>query len=97
MESQYISFWKDDVTLSLWLEDDLTPCKHKFADITVSTSRLADKDVYWDCLEYFINVDKKTFKKECKPDLKDLDLSWKDVYKDIKYLIAKAKRLGYIL
>ena len=39
---------------------------------------------------------KNMIKKECKPDVVELGLKWKEVYADVKYLLKKAKRLGYL-
>lgn len=96
MEGQYISFYKNDVTLDVWVDDDLQPDKNLFGAITVSSGQTGSEDAYWDNLSYFLNIGKKEFKKECKEELVKLGFSWKEVYTDVAYLVDKAKKLGLL-
>ena len=96
MEGQFISFYKYEVTLEIWLEDDLTSRKDLFGAFTISTGKIGDEDAYWDNISFFIQNKEKVVKKDCKSDIKKLGLKWKDVYADIMYLIKKAQGLGYL-
>lgn len=96
MEGQYISFYKNDVTLEIWVDEELRPDKNLFGSITVSSGQIGAEEAYWDNLSYFLNLSKKEFKKECKEELVKLGFSWKEVYIDMVYLLDKAKKLGLL-
>jgi hypothetical protein len=40
MEGQYISFYKNDVTLEIWVDEELRPDKNLFGSITVSSGQI---------------------------------------------------------
>jgi hypothetical protein len=98
MEGNIIQFYKNEVTLEIFLSDDdeLTSKGLEYASFMIDTGMKDCKPKYWDNLRFFLERDKKTIKKECKPDVVELGLKWKEVYADIKYLLKKAKRLGYL-
>jgi hypothetical protein len=96
MEGQFISFYKNEVTLEIFLNDDLTSQGKDWASITVDTGMIGSKPKYWDNLRFFLENEEKVIKKQCKPDVKEIGLSWKEVYKDIKFLIGRAQKLGYL-
>ena len=98
MEGQIIQFYKNAVTLEIFLSDDdeLTSKGVEYGSFIIDTGVIGCEIKYWDNLRLFLESDKKTIKKECKPDVVELGLKWKEVYEDIKYLLKKAKRLGYL-
>jgi hypothetical protein len=96
MEGQIIRFYKNEVALEIFLNDDLSTMWKDDASITIDTGMIDCKPKYWDNLRFFLENKEKLIKKECKPDVKELGLKWGEVYADIKYLIKKAKKLGYL-
>jgi hypothetical protein len=99
MEGQLIQFYKNEVTLEVYLNDDLKSQNDTsgiFSSFIIDTGMIDCKPKYWDNIDFFLKRNKHVIKKECKADVVELGLKWKDVYADVKYLIKKAKRLGYI-
>lgn len=91
MEGQEVKLYKNNVELSIYVNEDLSKCKTGMGHIIVSTGRTADKEAFWDNLSYFQDLSLPTFEKECWPDFINLDLDRVEVFTDIKYLIGKAK------
>lgn len=98
MEGQIIQFYKNEVTLEIFLSDDdeLNSKGVGYGSLMIDTGMVDCKPKYWDNLIFFLENGKKMIKKECKPDVVELGLKWKEVYADVKYLLKKAKRLGYL-
>lgn len=99
MKGSYISFYSNDVTLELFLDSKSSTIKADsglLGFIKVQGSMKEDKEVYWDGIDFFLNVSKKEFKKDCKEELVGIGMDWKDVYQDIKEVFNEAKRFGLI-
>jgi hypothetical protein len=99
MKGSYISFYSNDVTLELFLDSKSSTIKLDSGlcgFIKVQGPMKEDKEVYWDGIEYFLNVSKKEFKKDCKEELVGIGMDWKDVYQDIREVFNGAKRFSLI-
>lgn len=98
----YIEFYLDEVELNIAVKEDLSRYKEgealcNFGHIQVSTGYLDNKDCFWDNLSFFISAGKKEFKEECKEELKQKGFEdWKSIYKKIKVLLKRAKKLNLI-
>lgn len=98
----YIQFYLDEVELNISVKDDLTGHKeneplHNFAYIQISTGYKDKEDCFWDNVDFFILAGKKEFKEECKEELKQKGFEdWKTIYKKIKSLLKRAKKLNLI-
>ncbi len=98
----YIQFYLDEVELNISVKDDLTRYDeneplHNFGYIQVSTGHVDNEDCFWDNLNFFILAGKKEFKEECKKELQQKGFKdWKDIYKKIKILLKRAKKLNLI-
>lgn len=95
MEGVIISLYKDDVTLDVWVKDDLSKDKTLFGAIKVSEG-MDNEFCYWDNIPFFQNVSRKDFRNECGGDLGKLRHRGNEIYDDIKYLISKAKKLNLL-
>jgi hypothetical protein len=99
MQGSYISFYSNDVTLEIWLEDLEGVIKNRwplFGSIQVRGPYLKDKEIYWDNLDFFLDISKSVFKDACKKDIDMLDMNWKDVYQDVKAVFNAAKLCGLL-
>lgn len=94
MEGIKIEFYKDNVTLTIYLKEDLTPQFPLFGHVEVHSGALIDESDFWDSLDWSISCNKEEFKKELKKSLEKKGYNWKDTYKDMKYLLNKAKKLN---
>jgi len=98
----YIGFYLDEVELNISVKDDLTGYKedetlHNFGHIQVSTGHINNEDCSWDNLSFFISAGKKEFKEECKKELQQKGFEdWKDIYKKVKTLLKRAKKLNLL-
>lgn len=97
----YIQFYLDEVELNVSVNEDLSGYKeneplHSFGYIQVSTGHINNEDCFWDNVLFFISAGKKEFKEECKKELKEKGLDWKDIYKKIKILLKRAEKLNLI-
>lgn len=94
-----VKFYLKDVELNLYVTDDLKKqegCLQNYGYIEINDGSIGAESVFWDGIGFFLRCDKKTFKKECKKDLVAIDYDWKDVYKTIKILLKRAKKLKII-
>ena len=96
MEGIVIQYYKDDTSLNIYLDEDLKRAKEGSGYIEISTGSVAESEIFWDNINFFIGVSKKDFEAECKKELKKCGFKWKEAYEDIKYLISKAKDYGHI-
>lgn len=85
----------DNVLLTISVQENLKSDKLS-GYIEVDNGQRDSYVVFWDNVEFFIKVRKKEFKEECLDDIIKTDLDWKEVYKDLKALIKKAKKLKLI-
>lgn len=97
MQGQTILLYKNQVTLELFLDEDLKakiyPDGEGFGSITVE-STTNKEDYYADNLKYFTSFDTdKDRRKEVKKDLKKLDQFYKGVLKDIDHVFRRAYEL----
>jgi len=68
-----------------------------FGYIQVSTGMADEKHpCFWDNLNFFLKADFKTFKEECKEDLKKGNFPPKKTYETIKRLLKRATKLKII-
>ena len=94
----YIQFYLDEVELNISVKKDLTGHKeneplHNFGYIRISGYNYC----FWDNVDFFISAGKKEFKEECKEELKQKGFEdWKTIYKKIKSLLKRAKKLSLI-
>lgn len=99
MQGQFISFYSNNTTLEIWLDVENGLLKNRtplFGGILVTTGNLGDKELYWDNLDFFLNIKKKTFKKACREEVESIDLDWKEIYQDILGVLSKADGLGLL-
>lgn len=92
-----VQFYLDEVELNISVKDDLS-CQdgrlRNFGYITVSTG---NEDCFLDGIDFFLNCRKKEFKEECKTELQEKGFKdWKKIYKTIKTLLKRAKKLNLI-
>jgi|GEM_PF-3788505 len=98
----YIEFHLNEVKLNISVKKDLTRYKedeplHHFGYIEVNTGYIDTEYCFWDGIPFFISVGKKEFKKECKKELQEKGFEdWKDIYRKIKKLLKRAKKLNLI-
>lgn len=96
----YIQFYLDEVELNISVKEDLGRQEERlknFGYIQVSTGHIDKEDCFWDNLSYFLNCRKKEFKRECKKELQQKGFQdWKGIYKKIKILLKRAKKLKLI-
>ena len=98
----YIQFYLDEVGLNISVKDDLSGHKkdealHNFGYIQVSSGHIDNKDCFWDNVFFFVSAGKKEFKEECKKELQEKGFKdWKDIYKKVKTLLKRAKKLNLI-
>jgi hypothetical protein len=97
----YVRLYLNDIELNINVKEDLgryekDEALHQFGYIEITDGRIEDKPLFYDNLTFFIECDKKEFKKECKTELKEKERNWKEVYKDIKTLLKRAKKLNII-
>jgi hypothetical protein len=94
-----VKLYIDDVELNLYVKEDLKREEgvlKNFGNIEITDGRLETKPIFWDGIDFFLKCDKKTFKKECKEELVAADYDWRKVYKIIKTLLKRAKKLKII-
>lgn len=97
----YIQFYLDEVELNISVKDDLSGHKegeplHNFGYFEISGGNIGEKPIFWDGIEWTLKVGKKEFKKEFKQELQEKNLNWKDIYKKVKTLLKRAKKLNLI-
>lgn len=103
MEKIYteVQLHKGNTTLNITVNEDLKREEREegvlknSGNITIHDGRLDTKEVFWDNLSYFFNIDKKK-KKDIKSELKKKGQYYKGVVKDIKTLINRAKELDLL-
>lgn len=97
----YIQFYLDEVELNISVNEDLSGHKeneplHNFGYFEITTGNIGEKPIFWDGIEWTFEVGKKEFKKEFKKELEEKNLDWKDIYKKVKTLLKRAKKLNLI-
>lgn len=87
----------DEVELNISVKEDLS-CQDgdlaNYGYIQVSTGSIGEKECFWDNLEFFLNCGEKEFKEECKKELQQKGFDHKEIYKKIKRLLKRAKKLN---
>lgn len=94
----YVELNKTMVTLSVAVTKDLKKevgNLANFGHIEVNCGDIGIEGVFWDCLEYFFDIDKKK-EKAIKKELREEGQYYKGVIKDIKALINQAKDLDLL-
>ena len=95
-----VQFYLDEVELNLAVKEDLTAeddILKNFGYIQVSTGYIDNEDCLWDGINFFLNCRKKEFKEKCKTELTKKGFKdWKKIYKTIKTLLKRAKKLNLI-
>lgn len=95
----YIHLHTDNVELVISVTDKLkrqTGSLEKFGWLTISTGELNKQDISWDNLFYFLSCDFKTFKDECKEELREKGFKTKKIFKEIKQLLKEANKLDIL-
>lgn len=95
----YIQFYIEDVQLNLCVTKDLKPQEgnlKNFGYFEITDGSLETKPLFWDNVDFFLECDKKAFKDECKKELVKAGYDWKEIYKIIKTLLKRAKKLKII-
>lgn len=98
--STYIQLFKDDVELNLGVNEDLTAkdgVLKNWGYIQITDGSLDTKPLFWDNTDFFLNCGKKEFKEDCKEELKERGYDWREIYKTIKTLLKRAKKLKIIV
>lgn len=94
-----IQLYLNEVELNISVKKDLS-CQDgvlkNFGYIKVSTGQIGKEDCFWDNLDFFINCGKKEFKEECKKELQEKGFNHKEIYKTIKQLLKRAKKLNIL-
>ena len=95
-----IQLYLNEVELNISVKEDLS-CQDgvlkNWGYIEVSTGQTEKENCFWDNLDFFINCGKKEFKEECKKELQEKGFEdWKDIYKKVKTLLKRAKKLNLI-
>jgi hypothetical protein len=86
--------------LNLSVTDDLK--KHEgglrnYGYIEINDGRtIGAESVFFDGIDFFLRCNKKVFKKKCKKELLVAQYDWKEIYKIIKILLKRAKKLKII-
>lgn len=95
MELIEIKLHKNDTCLSFFVDEGLYPCKHPMHSLTITDGSIHKQEVFWDNILYFVEMtpDKVA---ECTIDLYEAEQYYEGVFKDIEYLIAKARIMGYL-
>lgn len=92
----YVQLYSNNVELNLSVTDDLK-CQEgnlkNFGHISITSGSIGEKGIFWDVIEYFLEVDFKTYKKDCKKELNKAGYDVKQTFKDIKRLLKRAKKL----
>lgn len=92
----YIQLYAGNVELNIAVTDDLkftVGNLKNFGHITVSSGELDKEECFWDNLEFFFEISKKKFKKECGKELEQKGFDAKETYKDIKQLLKRSFKL----
>ena len=92
----YVQLYLNNVELNLAVTEDLK-CEEgnlkNFGYISITSGSIGEKGIFWDGIEYFLEVDYKTYKKECGKKLEKGGYEIKQTFKDIKRLLKRAKKL----
>jgi len=96
-----IQFYLEDIELNISVKGNLTKHLenepiHNYGFIQITNGGLDDKPLFWDNVSFFISAGKKEFKEECKKELQEKGYDWKEVYKQIKTLLKRAKKLDLL-
>lgn len=86
----------DDVTLAIDVDKNLQQRSDVLKNngyIEITSGAIGEKPIFWDNIEYFIELDYEKFKEECGDDLKRLVYNKKEIFKTIKQLIKRAIKL----
>lgn len=95
----YIQFYFEDVQLNLCITADLKRQEgnlKNFGYFEITDGRLEHKPLFWDNIDFFLECNKSGFKDECKKELVEAGYEWKEIYKIIKTLLKRAKKLKII-
>ena len=94
-----IQLYLNEVELNISVKEDLS-CQDgvlkNYGYIQVSTGSIGEKECFWDNLDFFLNCGKKEFKQDCKKELQQKGFNYKEVYKTIKQLLKRAKKLNIL-
>ena len=96
MEHITIQFHCGDVTLSVYVTEHLFSDGKNFGYIEVHDGTLDTKPVFWDNLNYFLDLNKEK-KIEIKTELKENKQFYPGVVSDIKNCVKRAVKLGYLV
>lgn len=96
MKGIILQLYKDDITLSVWVNDKFKSTGDVFGHIEIGGSLDSDKNCFWDNISFFQYCGRKEFNRECKQELKEKNFDHRQTYKDIKSLIKKAYKLGIL-
>ena len=95
----YAHLSTDSVELAICLTDKLKKQQgnlEKFGWLTISTGYIADKDISWDNLDFFLSCDYASFKDECNSELREKGFKPKKIFKQIKQLLKEANKLNIL-
>lgn len=97
---QYVELYLDEVTLTICVTDELKRQKGNlewFGSIRVSNGSVDEKYAcFWDNISCFLGINYKGFKKECEEELLLGGFEVKPIFKTIKKLLKRAKKLKII-
>lgn len=95
-----VQIYLDNVTLSISVKEDLSKEDGKitnFGYVQVSNGAIGGKECFWDNISYFFDISRKKFKKEVREELEQKGYNWEEIYKTIKRLIKRARKLNLIV
>jgi hypothetical protein len=96
----HIQLFKDDVELNMTVNEDLTAIEGNLKNwgfIEITDGHLETESLFWDNIDFFLSCGKKEFKEECKEELIKAGYNWREIYKTIKQLLKRAKKLKIIV